>query len=403
MPIALVSAAQPTISRSEEPTLHPAQPPCPLGALGGVSGVAVGAVVGATLGALEGVAVGATSGGVLSGGNGGSGDACPQAKTLLDVSKAPGAGSGYPAPTLSGYCTETTFVVDSNDMPTYKFVQTTPNDLKAVPAHYEIPRFPQVASTTTDVPLLGYAAFAVNGIMTFGPTEGPQPADQAYGDPVYNGLMDPCQGHTAESYHYHSFEEKCLTPAGLVSEPWTNPDPAANTPSPIIGWAADGFPIYGMRECKDEACSAVVEMKSGYEKTGDPKTNAWNAYAWKEHAGDTTYLDECNGHTGPKGDYHYHNTKGFPYVLGCFRGTPMFGQMGGMDGGMPPQDGGMMGPKSCTTSADCAGACPPGSPGCTCANTPMGMICVPTCTTSADCPMGPNGMPLTCKMGVCAP
>jgi hypothetical protein len=33
----------------------------------------------------------------------------------------------------------------------------------------------------------------------------------------------------------------------------------------------------------------------------------------------------------------------------------------------------------------------------------MGMACIPTCNTSADCPMGPMGMQLSCKMGVCGP
>jgi hypothetical protein len=74
---------------------------------------------------------------------------------------------------------------------------------------------------------------------------------------------------------------------------------------------------------------------------------------------------------------------------------------GGM--GMMGDGGGMTGPKSCTSAADCNGACPPGSAGCTCQSTMMGMICVPTCTTSADCPAGPMGQTLQCKMGVCTP
>ncbi|MEZ4464998.1 MAG: hypothetical protein R3F43_10990 [bacterium] len=38
--------------------------------------------------------------------------------------------------------------------------------------------------------------------------------------------------------------------------------------------------------------------------------------------------------------------------------------------------GGM--PRSCAGPADCTTACPPGL-GCTCGNSPMGMICVPAC------------------------
>lgn len=333
---------------------------------------------------------------------GGANGSCPQAATMLDVSKAPGAGEGYPKPSVSAYCTDTTFVVESNAIPPYTFVQTTPNPLTAQTDKYEIPRNPQIAAQTTEIPLLGLAGFAVNGLPFFGPNEGATPVDSAFGDPVYNGLMDPCLGHTAYEYHYHSMLVKCLDENSLVEKPWMNADPPADEPSPIIGWALDGFPIYGPQECADAACTGVVVMQSGYAKIGDPKTYAWKAYQWQSHD-DPTYLDECNGHTGPKGDYHYHATSGFPYIIGCYKGTPMGGGLpdGGM--GMGGMDGGTMtGPKSCTSAADCTGACPPGSAGCTCNSTMMGMICVPTCTTSAECPMGPMGQ-LQCKMGVCQP
>lgn len=333
-----------------------------------------------------------------TGGSGGGMDACWQAKTLLDVSKAPGAGGNYAKPTLSGMCTGTHFVVDTNGMPTYTFVMITPNPLVESPNHYEIPLEPQLAATKTTLPLLGVVGFAVNGLPIFGPNEGAQPAAQAYGDPIYNNIMDQCFGHTADRYHYHSLLEKCLIAAGLVSEPWTNPNPEATKASPIIGWSLDGFPIFGTRECADTNCTQIVSVKSGYAQTGNPTTNAWQAHTWMEHAGDNTYLDECNGHTGPDGKYHYHVTDQFPYVLGCYRGTPNGAGMPGGDGGM------MMGPKSCTSPADCALMdCPPGSMGCTCGQTPMGMLCIPTCTTNADCPMGMGGMQLTCKNGICAP
>lgn len=340
-----------------------------------------------------------------TGGTGGAG--CAQAATMLDVSKAPGAGDGYAKPTLTASCTDTTFVVESNGMPTYTFVQTTPNALKEQNDHWEIPRTPVAAAATTEVPLLGTAGFAVNGMPFFGPNEAAQPADEAYGDPIYNGLMDPCEGHTANEYHYHSLSVKCLIASGLVAKPWMNAEPPVTEASPIIAWAMDGYPVYGPQECADGACTKIEVMQSGYEKTGDPKTYAWKAYTWKAHAGDATYLDACNGHEGPNGDYHYHATSGFPYVIGCYHGTPM--GAGGMTGtGSSSASGsstgtGMMGPKTCTAAADCVGACPPGSVGCTCGSTPMGMVCIPTCTTDADCPAGMMGQTLTCKQGVCAP
>ena len=178
--------------------------------------------------------------------------------------------------------------------------------------------------------------------------------------------------------------------------------PAADEPSPVVAWALDGFPVRGPLECTDASCAAVVEMKSGYVQIADPKMNAWDAYSWEAHEGDATYLDECNGHVGPAGDYHYHATAGFPYILGCYRGTPGTGGAGAGGGGAGGAGGGMTGPQPCDTEADCAGACPPGSMGCTCHTSPMGDICVPTCTTAADCPDLP-GMTLTCNNGACVP
>ena len=344
-------------------------------------------------------ASGGSGGTVETGGDGTGGAAdCWQAATMLDVSQAPGAGPGYAKPELSAKCEGGKLIVDGNGIPHYTFVQTTPNPLQEVAEHYEITLEPQVAAQTTALPLLGTAGFAVNGQPFFGPNEAAVPADEAYGDPIYNGLMDACLGHTAQQYHYHSMDVKCLNAASLVSEPWMNDDPPADEASPVIGWALDGFPIYGSLECTDAACATVVEMKSSYVQVGDPKSNAWDAYEYKAND-NPAFLDECNGHTGPRGDYHYHVTSGFPYILGCYRGTPGAGV--GMEGG-GGQGGGGMGPQSCMAEADCQGACPPGSQGCTCADSPMGMICVPTCTTAADCPDLP-GMTFQCNGGICTP
>ncbi len=80
------------------------------------------------------------TGGATTGSGGAA--SCAQAATMLDVAKAPGAGDGYAKPTLTASCTDTAFVVESNGMPTYTFVQTTPNPLKEQKNHWEIPRSP---------------------------------------------------------------------------------------------------------------------------------------------------------------------------------------------------------------------------------------------------------------------
>jgi hypothetical protein len=89
-----------------------------------------------------------------------------------------------------------------------------------------------------------------------------------------------------------------------------------------MGYAFDGFGIYGF-----------------YGEDGREITNA--------------DLDECHGHShliewdGQTGEmYHYHATREFPYVVGCFRGTPSVraltaengGQGNNQQGGEQPPD-----------------------------------------------------------------
>ena len=276
-----------------------------------------------------------TDGGTDTDGAGVSGD-CWEAATLLDVSQAPGAGDGYDAPELSGWCEGDAFIVESNGMPTYTFVPTTPNALVAQDNRWEIPRSPAVADAPTDIPLLGLVGFAVNGMPFFGPNEAAIPAAMAWGDPVYNGITDGCLGHTAQEYHYHALLQKCLVQEAMVATPWTRPEPSTTTPSPVIGWAMDGFPIYGPQGCLDEACTEVVTFQSGWTQTGDPTSDAWDAYTFTADEDDTT-LDACNGRFGPDGTYRYHATETFPYILGCFTGTAdnVGGGGGGPGGGGP--------------------------------------------------------------------
>ena len=233
---------------------------------------------------------------------------CPD-ETFLDVSQFPGAGGNYPDPSLDVYCEDDMIHVLSNGIPHYNFVQITPNNLQAQNYHWEIPRFPVDNGQNNTIPLLGTVGIAVNGLPFFGPNEAANP--HPYGDPVYNGIMDYCMGHTAQQgvYHYHAMLVECLSDG--VSE---------DEPSPILGYADDGYPIYGPVGCADAECSELIEYQSGWVQTGDPTTYAWDNHEYQA-SNEPNVLDECNGHVGPNGYYHYHATSTFPYILGCFHGT----------------------------------------------------------------------------------
>jgi hypothetical protein len=84
--------------------------------------------------------------------------------------------------------------------------------------------------------------------------------------------------------------------------------------------------------------------------------------------------------------------------------------MGGAGGMMPPPGGmggmmgGMMGAHPCEQQSDCEGNCPPNVQSCTCAQTPMGMACIPNCQQDSDCPHPPDRT-LVCdpQQHVCVP
>ncbi len=272
-------------------------------------------------------------GAVLLAGCGGGGQAkppvvtCPAEAFLLDPSAGPGPGVGEQLPKLESSCSEALFVVSGNGLPPWTHQPKAADDLTAQSHTWRIPRLPTTAAAPTPLPRFGAVGFSVTGLPIYGPNDGPEPVAEAYGDPLYNTRVDDCLGHTsADGYHLHALEERCHTPDGLVAEPWRLVPRDPSLASPVIGFALDGFPIYGPSECVDAACSATRLMKSGYlQKAGErPRTEAARAFEWRAHPDDPAYLDECNGHASSDPDfpYHYHATETWPYVVGCLRGTP---------------------------------------------------------------------------------
>ena len=263
-------------------------------------------------------------------------DPC-MADAFLDVSEAPGAGPAYPRPRVEATCEGDQLVVRSNGIPHYEFVQVTPNPLLERNNEFRLPAKPELAEAPIPIPLLGGIGVAVNGIVIFGPNEGPVPAEEQFGDPVFNAIMDACMGHTALEYHYHAMVQRCLSVGAKDGDP-----------SPVLGFGYDGIPIRGPWGCADGDCSKVLRFRSSWEEVREPHQDAWDAYNYVEKDG-PEYLDACNGHTGPDGDYHYHVTETWPYILGCFSGTPTGGPVRGrrrpeVTQARPGQQGGRPGP-----------------------------------------------------------
>ena len=246
---------------------------------------------------------------------------CPSA-VFPDLSAVAGPGADYAMPVVAVQCTDTEVVVTSNGMPGYEFVPMTPNGLQEQTWEWRVPLTPLVADATTSiVDRLGPIGFTTTGLPIFGPTEGPTPEREAFGDPVYNGLLDDCGGHTGYAADYHNHALNAVAACNLDH-------------SFIVGYALDGFPIYNSVGCLDVACSQTAVFVSGYDLIGDPTSYSWKAYAY-DATGKGNVLDECNGRIGPDGTYRYHATTAFPYIIGCLRGTAA-PQTGNAAAPMPP-------------------------------------------------------------------
>jgi YHYH protein len=169
------------------------------------------------------------------------------------------------------------FPISPND-DAYQY-DRNPNFIRSRMYQIDLPATPQMASETTCLPM-GTIGILVNGGYLF------NALDERGEDAVAHEIQDSCQGHPMRrgTYHYHNITT-CVEKEGTGH-------------SELVGYALDGFGIYGHRG-----------------EDGKVLTN--------------TNLDQCHGHTheinwnGKKEKlYHYHATWEYPYTLGCFRGNP---------------------------------------------------------------------------------
>jgi phosphatidylethanolamine-binding protein (PEBP) family uncharacterized protein len=148
---------------------------------------------------------------------------------------------------------------------------------------WRIPLVPQVASTKTSA-VDGPIGLAVNGIPIFNPCKQGGCSGPGGGDTKALGELDLCNGHAgrADDYHYHA------APTCLMAD-----QPAAYWDTHPLGWALDGYAIFGYRN------------PDGTTATRDAL---------------------CGGNTLPHPNapagYAYHVTDVSPYVLSCFYGVP---------------------------------------------------------------------------------
>ena len=181
-------------------------------------------------------------------------------------------------PSISTSWDDTYFYIASSGIPSHNMMIGITNWQQQVPItqpyngtnSWSIPLQPVYATTplsTKSNLMKGAVAVAVNGIAIFN-------ALNNRGEDSYKiGELDNWGGHCGkgDDYHYHAAPMHLSTLNGLKP----------------IAFAVDGFPVYGSKE---------------------PDGASMNA------------LDSCHGHNGTNGQYHYHGTTDYPYVIGALKG-----------------------------------------------------------------------------------
>jgi hypothetical protein len=186
------------------------------------------------------------------------------------------------------------------DEPAFQY-DRNPNTIAPQAILLSLPAVPTPAPTPGCLPM-GMIGFALSGAAIF------NALDAQGRDAPAHEIQDRCNGHPEMrgQYHYHDLSPCLADAAG-----------AAGRHSDLIGYALDGFGLYGR-----------------FGDNGRPLSNA--------------DLDACHGHSHvvtwdgtPQAIYHYHVTREYPYTLGCFRGAVARPPMGPPDhpGGPPPRPG----------------------------------------------------------------
>jgi len=160
-----------------------------------------------------------------------------------------------------------------------------------------------------------------------------------YAVPAYNKdivTLDKFTGHAFDGrYHYHGDNEGLSTVVSSDSVSIDN-DNIDLSGSPVIGFAPDGFPIYGhyffdnelgeLREIKSSWTTLSSERATDASADFDappisthPRGMFVEDWVYEPGFGD---LDECNGMTDAYGNYGYYYTKDYPYGPICTFGAP---------------------------------------------------------------------------------
>ena len=238
---------------------------------------------------------------------------------------------------------ETSCTLSSDAIPNHDFNDSSANfrtDATEIQRDFVISRNPSIAEVNSDIDGGSWDAIMINGVVVdlksagcYSPSSPNANSDgniaagcgqsaqwnlvpleytSMFGVDIHNAHVQP-----DGTYHYHG------NPNALFD------DSPSGDGSPVIGWAADGFPIYGSYILEGSS-GTYRKVISGYalkegsrgEKTSTNPGGLFNGiYELDWEWADSGDLDECNGMTY-KDKYGYYVTDGYPYIINCYKGTP---------------------------------------------------------------------------------
>jgi hypothetical protein len=233
--------------------------------------------------------------------------------------------------------------LSSDNIPNHDFNDSSANfrtNVAEIDRVFSVKRDPQMAAEISQINAQAWDAVMLNGVVVdvksagcYKPSEpradadgnteaGCGPNDEwmlipleystKFGADIHNAHVQP-----DGTYHYHG------NPNAMFD------DSPSGDGSPVIGFAADGFPIYGSY-ILDEQTGNYRKALSGYtvkqgsrgERTDtNPGGDYTGLYEEDWEWTDSGDLDECNGMEF-KGEYGYYITDSYPYIINCFKGEP---------------------------------------------------------------------------------
>ena len=258
-----------------------------------------------------------------------------------DLETSAGSSSGLPAPRVQITVEGESRVIRANGIPDHEMGRFPgpgcPNAVSAQDYTFRVPLHPKTNATFTALKQQAIGV-AVNGVPLDPGTAEFWKNDRNSGwhiEAIGGGKnlgLDQNQAHVQPSgaYHYHGI------PTGLLAK-LGEKDPA------LIGYAADGFPIYA----RTSENRSSYRLKSGTRPGGSAGPGgAYDGtytadYEYVKGLGD---LDEANGRTGvtpeyPQGTYYYVATAEFPFYPRMLKGTPDASFRRGPPGGGPGGEG----------------------------------------------------------------